>query len=163
EAEYDFRNAGHTLPCFHARQKIFQHACEIYRFRSLRGFFEAEVIGTDTMTPMQREFIRLAQIFKSQMLAEVELNQRVIERAIIEERSNTEQREAAALNPAQDRAFALYSQAVLATVESRKDFGEIERILADLEKIHDISRQFVDAQVELINLPKLNNTIRGED
>src|SRR5262249_51625260 len=29
------------------------------RFQSLRGFFDAEVSGEDTMTPIQREFVKL--------------------------------------------------------------------------------------------------------
>ena len=38
----------------------------------------------DTMTPLQREFIRLAQIFKARMIAEVELKQRIVERGLIQ-------------------------------------------------------------------------------
>jgi hypothetical protein len=56
------------------------------RFESLRAFFHAEVGHDDTMTPLQREFIRLAQIFKSRLVTEMEYKQRVMERAIIEER-----------------------------------------------------------------------------
>jgi hypothetical protein len=48
------------------------------------NFFRADVYNDDVMTPIQREFIRLAQIFKSQMIAEIELKQRVVERALIQ-------------------------------------------------------------------------------
>jgi hypothetical protein len=56
------------------------------RFESLRGFFNMEIGHPDTMTPLQREFVRLAQIFKSRLITELEYRQRVMERAIIEER-----------------------------------------------------------------------------
>lgn len=56
------------------------------RFASIKGFFDAEVAGDDTLNPAQREFIRLAQIFKSRMITEIELASRVTERSIIEER-----------------------------------------------------------------------------
>lgn len=56
------------------------------RFESLRGFFNSEIADDHTMTPMQREFVRLAQIFKSRLVTELEYKQRVMERAIIEER-----------------------------------------------------------------------------
>ncbi|QDT41949.1 hypothetical protein Pan241w_20290 [Gimesia alba] len=55
-------------------------------FQSFRGFFDHEVIGTDTMTPIQREFVRLAQIFKAKLTTERELNLHVMERAMIEQR-----------------------------------------------------------------------------
>jgi hypothetical protein len=45
-----------------------------------------QVSDPDTLTPMQREFIRLAQIFKSRLVAEREIQQRVMERSMIEDR-----------------------------------------------------------------------------
>lgn len=56
------------------------------RFQSLRGYFNTQIRNDDTMTPIQREFVRLAQIFKSRLVTEIELKQRVTERTIIEER-----------------------------------------------------------------------------
>lgn len=56
-----------------------------YRFRNFHSFFTANVTHSNAMTPMQREFIRLAQIFKSTMLAEMELKQRVVERGLIQQ------------------------------------------------------------------------------
>lgn len=71
---------------FKYRHKQFQFLGQNAKFTALRGFFSAEVAGSDTLNPMQREFIRLAQIFKSQLVTEIELRQRVMERALIEER-----------------------------------------------------------------------------
>jgi len=56
------------------------------KFQSFKGFFNNEVVGTDTINPLQREFIRLAQVFKSQLVTEMEFNQRVKERGLIEDR-----------------------------------------------------------------------------
>lgn len=56
------------------------------RFVSFRGFFDVEVQGSDTLTPLQREFVRLAQIFKSRLVTELEWQQRVMERSLIEDR-----------------------------------------------------------------------------
>jgi len=56
------------------------------RFETLRGFFNAEIVGDNTITPIQREFIRLSQIFKARLVTELEYKQRVVERAVIEER-----------------------------------------------------------------------------
>jgi hypothetical protein len=66
-------------------QKYCKKAAEIYRFHNLMNFFRADVYNDEVMTPVQREFIRLAQIFKSQMIAEIELKQRVVERALIQD------------------------------------------------------------------------------
>lgn len=74
---------------FKFRHKKFQFLGHNARFVSLRGFFEAEVVGPNTLNPMQREFIRLAQIYKSRLITEIELRQRIMERSLIEERVGT--------------------------------------------------------------------------
>jgi hypothetical protein len=56
------------------------------RFQSFMGFFNAEVAGNDTLNPLQREFIKLAQILKSRLVVEMEYNQRFRERGLIEDR-----------------------------------------------------------------------------
>ncbi|MFO0899244.1 MAG: hypothetical protein U0836_17610 [Pirellulales bacterium] len=56
------------------------------KFESILGFFDVKIADDNTMTPIQREFIRLAQIFKSRLTVEREYKQRVMERALIEER-----------------------------------------------------------------------------
>ncbi len=56
------------------------------RFESLKGFFRTEIQDPESMTPLQREFIRLAQIFKARLITEMEYKQRVMERALIEKR-----------------------------------------------------------------------------
>ncbi len=71
-------------PMFHKTK--FQFLAHNAKFVSLKGFFNAEVAGAETLTPMQREFIRLAQIFKSRLVTELELQQRVMERSLIEDR-----------------------------------------------------------------------------
>jgi uncharacterized protein YlxP (DUF503 family) len=64
----------------------YQFLAHNARFVSLRGRFNVQVSDPDTLTPMQREFIRLAQIFKSRLVAEREIQQRVMERSMIEDR-----------------------------------------------------------------------------
>ncbi|MFO1046252.1 MAG: hypothetical protein U0941_31120 [Planctomycetaceae bacterium] len=56
------------------------------KFLSLKGQFNVQVADPETITPMQREFIRLAQIFKSRLVAEREIQQRIMERGLIEDR-----------------------------------------------------------------------------
>jgi hypothetical protein len=97
-AEQTYFEAGLTgSGTGHRRRKW--HAEEFYllsanaRFQSLRGFFNAEIFADDTMTPVQREFVRLAQIFKSRLIVEMELRQRIMERAVIEERLSDRQKE----------------------------------------------------------------------
>lgn len=56
------------------------------RFQSLRGFLNGESVDTDGLNPTQREFLRLAQILKGQVITETEIKQRVMERSLIEQR-----------------------------------------------------------------------------
>ena len=101
-AEFQYREATELrpdkthwwLPRFerdkaHARiqEAVYRNAAHRYQFRNFFGFFETGLGTPNTMNPTQREFIRLAQIFKSQMIAEVELKQRVVERGLIQDRA----------------------------------------------------------------------------
>ena len=105
-AEWDYRKTTSLLPCkLNSQKEVFRNAFTKYKFRNVHGFFEASVFGSDTMTPMQREFIRLAQIFKSQMVAEIELKQRVIERGMIEDASNSDQEKARLLDTVYAKAL----------------------------------------------------------
>lgn len=68
-------------------EQVFANAAEKYHFRNFEAMFDqGDRFGgdPDTMTPLQREFIRLAQIFKARMIAEVELKQRIVERGLIQ-------------------------------------------------------------------------------
>ena len=68
-------------------EQVFANAAEKYHFGNFRAMFDqGDGFGgdPDTMTPLQREFIRLAQIFKARMIAEVELKQRIVERGLIQ-------------------------------------------------------------------------------
>ncbi len=88
EAELNFYIAGLSCPtkCEAHTDRKFCVLAQNAKFESLFGFFNSEVIGNDTLSPLQREFVRLAQIFKARMVTEMELKQRVMERSILEDR-----------------------------------------------------------------------------
>ena len=87
QAEMNFYQAGlsggRCEACFD--RKFYMLAYNA-KFQSFIGYFNSEVSGDDTMTPIQREFVRLAQIFKTRMITELQLKQRVMERSLMEER-----------------------------------------------------------------------------
>jgi hypothetical protein len=84
EAYYAAGEVGRTKDHFH--HDDFKQFAGNAKFQSLIGFFNAQVAGTDTLNPLQREFLKLAQIFKSRLVTELEYNQRVKERGLIEDR-----------------------------------------------------------------------------
>lgn len=92
-AEERYLEAELSCDCPHKMLCKHRHAFQLLagnaRFESLRGMFDAEIVDDDTMTPVQREFLKLAQILKSRLVVELEINQRVMERAVIEERGIT--------------------------------------------------------------------------
>ena len=131
QAEFDFRRSSRLLPpCSDTLREVAQNACNRYHFRNLHGFLDATVASPDTMTPTQREFIRLAQIFKSQMVAELELKQRVIERGLIEDRANDEDQRNAALEDVRKEARARVTHAFLKIVRAKA--LEFSRLLAEV-------------------------------
>jgi hypothetical protein len=84
EAEANYTLAAGRIgeECHNQVQPLAQNA----QFQSFLGFFNAEVAGNDTLNPLQREFIKLAQILKSRIVTELEYNQRFKERGLIEDR-----------------------------------------------------------------------------
>lgn len=88
-------------------------------FTSLRGFFDAQISTDETMGPLQRETIGLAQILKARLITEMEYKQRVMERAIIEERMEAPEDEQSRLNRERDTQSKV-RQARQSQVEARK-------------------------------------------
>jgi hypothetical protein len=62
------------------------NAADFYKFLNFQNFFAQGDWHDATINPMQREFIRLAQIYKSQLIAEIELKQRIVERGLMDQR-----------------------------------------------------------------------------
>lgn len=90
EAECQFLfQGGPTKQTKHKLNLLAPYA----HFQSFKGFFDHEVVGTDTMTPIQREFLRLAQIFKARLTTEREYNLHIMERAVIEQREGDYEQE----------------------------------------------------------------------
>ena len=124
-AEHHYFEAGLTCD---GKNRLFGEYCkredfcllsQNARFQSLRGFFQAEVVLDDTMTPVQREFVRLAQIFKSRLIVELELRQRIMERAVIEDKLG---------NYAEDLQVARTAE-----VDAQNKLREADRLLAEAQ------------------------------
>jgi len=144
-------------PIFHKQKFVFLgHNA---KFVSLRGFFNAEQVGSDTITPMQREFIRLAQIFKSRLVTEIELQQRVMERALIEDRfedyagqvraAQADEAEAELKQKASHDAFQVAQLGIVATLNS---------LAADIRREVSVITTTLDAaQSKALKVSKTDN------
>ena len=88
EAEWVFYQEGISDPkcCDACKERKMYMLANNSRFQSFLGFFNAEIAGPDTLNPLQREFLKLAQIFKAQLITELQLKQRVMERSLLEDR-----------------------------------------------------------------------------
>jgi len=83
---------GKKLEQWFCKEKLPVLACNA-RFQSLRGMLDGDIEGPEIISPIQREFIRLAQIFKSRLIVELQYKQRLMERAVIEERLGNRKKE----------------------------------------------------------------------
>lgn len=120
------------------------------RFVSLRGHFDGHVQGDNTLNAPQRDFLKLAQILKSRLVAERELKQRVVERALIEVRQREVENQQEQLRVAEQNArTALVNQqgelktnisAVAAAQQTL--LTEIEAVFVEIDK--QISGQLVE-------------------
>jgi hypothetical protein len=185
DAEYDFRRSSELKP--HRTQKLFppwdlthlpyrnnykqeekmyeavhRNAMQRYHFRNLSGFFDTGFVNPDTMNPMQREFIRLAQIFKARLVAEMEWKQRVLERGLIEDRSNDENALYEVLSGVRNKAYKNLQEAYEGMLESTKrlqnaaeTFDEIKTVFItippSLEKLKDDAAYSIQYQDRVRN------------
>ncbi len=109
------------------------------RFVSFGGFFNAQGAAADTMTPLQREFVRLAQVFKARMITELQLKQRVTERAMVEERF--------AIPYQQQR-----KQAIDAEIEAKQKLGQVQDKLQDATAAATAGLASVQSEVDRIRV-----------
>ena len=127
----------------HCKPEDFQMLSQNARFESIRGMFNAEFASDDTMTPIQREFVRLAQIFKSRLIVEMELKQRIMERSVIEERLGNHQQE---LEEARTKEKA--AQSALQSAQKRKITSQ-RKVLLALQRIQSVIDKHSEDEKEL--------------
>jgi hypothetical protein len=154
EAEFDFRRSSELrphrtqkkippwnlthLPIWNKRHRevtiheaVLRNANQRYHFRNIRGFFDGPLCShPDIMNPTQRHFIRMAQIFKARLIAELELQQRIIERGLIEDPSNDDEAQARALKTVHDDALKLVASAYRGLVDAGKKNLESRQLVA---------------------------------
>ena len=199
DAEFDFRRSSELKP--HRTQKRFppwnlthlplknhyhkeqliceavhRNALQRYHFRNFSGFFDVGIGHADTMNPMQREFIRLAQIFKARLIAEMEWKQRVLERGLIEDRSNDENLKSElmrevhlkALTKSRDAYFKLLDSdqnLQAAEAASQKAVSAVRVIQAQWTEVSEVIDRYVDldetdtALVKLTGLELVNKLL----
>jgi hypothetical protein len=121
---------GACCPRKHCMELMAQNA----KFQSFFGFFDADVLGSDTLTPLQREFIKLAQILKSRLVTELEYKQRVMERALVEDRVGDYQKE---LKDAQDKQTKAKQLLEDAQTQMRKQQNSIVQSTAGVNALFD--------------------------
>ncbi|MCC9600417.1 hypothetical protein LOC67_07580 [Stieleria sp. JC731] len=131
-------------------------------FQSLKGFYSVNHLHADTMTPLQREFIRLAQIFKSRLVTELEYKQRVMERALIEDRIGNRQQD---LRTAKQKELDAARELFLAQQEKSK---AIQEVVVELTKAQaQIRNAAVESQSVLTwfdsNFSEFINDLRSDD
>lgn len=126
-------------------------------FQSFKGFFDHEVMGTDTMTPIQREFLRLAQIFKARLTTEREYKLHIMERAVIEQNQGDYQED---LKKA--REDERLAEIKLKNVQQSVQESQLKVLVAstDLQaNIFAISEEFQDINQELNSFQQVFESI----
>lgn len=140
EAELAFYTSGLVCAdkCEAHCDKKFCVLAQNAKFASFLGFFDAEVQGADTLTPVQREFVRLAQIFKTRLVTEMELKQRVMERTLLEERMGNYLEELRAAKAREDEAkvelIEFQNSLQEAIVKVSAAFDELTASVEDVER-----------------------------
>lgn len=150
--------------------KKFQFMADNARFVSFRGFFDDQVVGDHTLNPVQREFIRLAQILKSRLITENELKQRIVERALIEERIGNYEEELAAAKQKEKRAQQELNEAIKKRVDAQKKvavklskaIGLIKSVLNSITE-SQLSETFSISFYEALNAYRKQRTSQGNE
>lgn len=143
EKHFPFWNRTHLPVANHHHKEqliheaVHRNAQQRYHFRNFSSYFDAGFTVADTMNPMQREFIRMAQIFKARLIAEMEWKQRVMERGLIEDRSNDEEALYKVIASVRDKAYGNLREAYEGMLESKALLMDVttqlNQIILDLE------------------------------
>ncbi len=150
QGELPMAEAAYIQASMTACQKkhSFKHPPKFYpmaqnaAFQSLRGFFDMQIGHDDTLTPLQREFIRLAQIFKGRLITELEYKQRVRERALIEERLGNRLQD---LEDAKRKEKVAQSELELAKVAVNQQREPVVRVMTQLLASRDLMQHALQA------------------
>jgi hypothetical protein len=86
ERVWNVLHAGHREVIRYTPEMACEDAAKNYQFLNFYNFFAQGIWHDASLNPVQREFIRLAQIFKSQLIAEIELKQRIVERGLMDQK-----------------------------------------------------------------------------
>ena len=78
-ARVDCRNA----------EAIYFNANRTYHFANTVSFFNENILGQGTLNPVQYSTIKLAQALKAQLVAEMEYQNLVLERSLLEVKQDT--------------------------------------------------------------------------
>ncbi len=164
-AEQNYFEAGFTCD---GKQKLFDKHCsknefsllsQNARFQSIRGMFDVQIAEDDTMTPMQREFLRLAQIFKSRLIVEMELKQRVMERSVIEERLGDREKELVDARENETAANQAKESAQNAVRQAQKDAiaasHQLLSIVSGLKRLVDNADQNSQEAIRKLSSPEI--------
>ena len=172
QAEFDYRRSSEIFPhrtkswltrhdykriSERVATRVARNAAQRYHFRSLLTFFKQLDCGVgESMNPVQREFIRLAQIFKSRMVAELALRQRIIERTLTEDEraSDIHEEEAASVEV---RQHVLRKASSLQTLELKTSLQFVEQITKSYEAI---SSALLSTQTQARELRALSEALK---
>ncbi|MFZ9090333.1 MAG: hypothetical protein ACO3FE_09600, partial [Planctomycetaceae bacterium] len=117
-------------------------------FASLRGFFDGHVEGDHTMTAPQRDFIKLAQILKSRLIAEQELKQRIVERSLIEVRQKNQVDEQRELKQAETTARTKRWEQRAKIKEQMINVSKAAGLVrSEVEKVRDTTNKAIQSNV----------------
>jgi hypothetical protein len=133
-------------------------------FQSLKGFFDAQIAHDETLTPLQREFIRLAQIFKSRLITELEYKQRVMERAVIEERGGDREKELQDAREKEDMANTALAKAEESVRTAQRNLQTVAQkvqtsVQDPLEQARQAKQAAHDAKDRIVSLIKSFETV----
>ncbi|MDY3553439.1 hypothetical protein R5W24_002541 [Gemmata sp. JC717] len=151
EANYYLAGLSQIKHCDACKDKKEYLLANNARFQSLVGFFNAQITGTDTLSPLQREFVRLAQIFKARMITEMQLRQRVMERALLEDRVGTGSKLIDMLR----EAFELEKQAKNAVRAAQDAASQTQaEVAAEFQQFFD-ALTIIETDLDALAIPKV--------
>lgn len=89
ESVWKVMHVGHKVEVIrYTPEMAAEDAQKNYQFLNFYNFFAQGIWHDASLNPVQREFIRLAQVFKSQLISEIELKQRVVERGLMDQKNS---------------------------------------------------------------------------
>lgn len=166
ESVWKVMHVGHKVEVIrYTPEMASEDARQNYQFLNFYNFFAQGIWHDASLNPVQREFIRLAQVFKSQLISEIELKQRIVERGLMDQKNSDDKiADEQGLLEIRKKAVRQKNDLLLKNTEATSQVaGTIVQAMSSMEQIREELNKYRDLYETMHEMLDQNQTSNTAD